>query len=211
MLKAHTGGDLITARALYSNRVISWEPTHSITFLVNNAPEVEDLGPSMGARVMVADFRERYDGDKEDKQLYVKLEKEADGVLSILCWAAQAWYESFEADGRGITMPPRVIEQSAAFMARGDQIAQFLSAAMVVEHGAETRSSIVYERYLEWHARSDIEAEALSQTRFSLTLERRGFKRMKRMNANYVKGLRPKSAVEWADGHEEDEDEGDGG
>ena len=204
MLKAHTGGDLITARALYSNSVISWEPTHSITFLVNNAPEVEDLGPSMTARTMVADFRERYDGDKEDKGLNQKLDKEAAGVLAILCWAASAWYESWNESGVGLTLPPRVIEQSKAFMERNDAIAAVINDAMVVDHTAQTRSSLLYETYLQWHARSDRSDEAMGQNRFSQALERKGFKRVKRMDGAYVIGLKPKSALRLAEEEEDD-------
>jgi len=203
MLKAHTGGDMITARALYSNRVISWEPTHSITFLVNNAPEVEDLGPSMGARVMVADFRERFDGDAEDKQLYRKLEAEAVGILAILCWAASAWYESWDRSGEGITLPERVKEQSRQFMERNDQVAAFLNEAAVLDAMAQTPSQRLYQAYQQWHARSDHEEDIFSATRFSQVLERKGFRKGRDMNSKYFVGIRPKPAVDLA----EDEDE----
>ena len=205
MLKAHTGGDMITARALYSNNVISWTPTHSITFLVNNAPEVEDLGPSMAARTMVADFRERYDGDKEDKSLYGKLKEEANGVLAILCWAASAWYSSWCQDGIGITLPERVVEQSKSFMERNDVVAAAINEAMVLDYNVQTRSSLLYETYLQWHARSDRADEPISQTRFAQALERKGFKRIKGRDGNYVLGLKPKSALTLAD--EEDDDD----
>ena len=204
MLKAHTGGDMITARALHSNNVISWAPTHSITFLVNNAPEVEDLGPSMGARTMVADFRERYDGEKEDKTLYRKLGREAEGILAILCWAASAWYRSWDATGQGITMPPRVIEQSKQFMERNDVVAAALNDALVLDYTARTRSSLLYETYLQWHARSDRTDEPISQRRFSQALERKGFKGEKRSDGNYVIGLKPKSALRLAEEETDD-------
>ncbi len=206
MLKAHTGGDLITARYLYSNDIVSWEPTHSITFLVNNAPEVEDLGPSMGARVMVADFRERFDGEKEDKTLYRKLENEAEGILAILCWASSAWYASWTATGEGITLPDRVIEQSKAFMERNDVVAAALDEAIEADPDAITQASRLYEAYLQWHARSNRSDEAISQVKFSQTLERKGFRKVKRPGGMYVIGLRPMSAMEVAE-NEEDDDE----
>jgi putative DNA primase/helicase len=203
LLKAHTGGDMITARALYSNRVISWEPTHSITFLVNNAPEVEDLGPSMAARVMVADFRERYDGDKEDKQLYRKLEAERNGIIAILAWAASAWYESWDSTGQGITLPKRVVEQSKAFMERNDVVAAFLDDAMALERDVMTKAGRVYDAYLQWHARSERTDEAISNVRFAAAMERKGFRKQKRETGMHYLGLRILNAVEVAEGEDD--------
>jgi putative DNA primase/helicase len=113
MLKAHTGGDRITARALHSNNVQSWDPTHSITFLLNDAPELDDLGPSMAGRIMVADFREDYTLHP-DKNLYgsprAAFDREAAGILAILAQAAKGWYDSWAAGG-GLVIPERVVEQ----------------------------------------------------------------------------------------------------
>jgi putative DNA primase/helicase len=206
MLKAHTGGDTITARALHSNNVQTWEPTHSITFLVNNAPEVEDLGPSMGARVMVADFRERYDGEQEDKQLYGKLEAEAVGILGILCWAAKAWYQSWSTGQGGITLPARVIEQSQQFMERGDAVANWLNERGEYGPKATQNSQLAYESYLNWFTRSGEEGEPMSMVRWALALQKKGFKKEKTRTGAVWTGFRILGAMELADkGIDEDE------
>lgn len=207
LLKAHTGGDRITARALHSNNVQSWDPTHSITFLVNNAPEVEDLGPSMAARVMVADFRMRYDGDKEDKLLYGKLEKEAPGVLAILCWAAKAWYDSWSTGQGGIELTPRVIEQSKAFMERNDTIANWLNERAAFEHDATCPAGVAYESYLDWHRRQGLPEEAMSQVRWGLTMQKKGFNKKRTKTGIVYSGFRLLGAMALAEkGIDEDED-----
>lgn len=190
LLKAHTGGDIITARALHSNNVQTWAPTHSITFLVNNAPEVEDLGPSMAARVMVADFRERYDGEKEDKRLYGKLEKEAPGILGILCWAAAAWYDAWSTGEGGLQLPARVVEQSKAFMERGDVLANWLNERATFGPGLTAASQVAYESYLNWHTRGGADGEPMSMTRWSLTMQKKGFKKVKGREHNYWEGFK---------------------
>lgn len=190
MLKAHTGGDMITARALYSNRVVSWEPTHSITFLVNDAPNLDDVGPSMGSRIMVADFRHRFEGANEDKSLYDALKSEREGILAILCWAAQAWYTSFTSGGQGITLPPRVIDQSRAFIERNDPIADCLREVFVVRPDVETPSHKAYEAYLRWHARSGREDEAVSQVKFAAALEKKGMRKVRRSSGIIWIGMR---------------------
>lgn len=206
LLKAHTGGDRITARALHSNNVQSWDPTHSITFLVNNAPEVEDLGPSMAARVMVADFRERYDGDREDKQLYPALEREAPGVLAILCWAAKAWHDSWSTGKGGITLPDRVIEQSKQFMERGDSLANWLNERAEYGPSYSAPSQLAYESYLNWHQRSGAEGEAMSMVRWSLALQKKSFSKTKTEQGMRWSGFRLLSSMALADkGIDEDE------
>ncbi len=207
LLKAHTGGDRITARALNSNNVQSWDPTHSITFLVNNAPEMEDLGPSMAARVMVGDFRMRYDGDKEDKQLYGKLKAEREGILAILCWAAQAWYASWSSGNGGIELPPRVVEQSRAFMERGDTIANWLNERATFGRDERAASKLAYESYLEWFSRSDDPNEPMSQVRWSQAMEKKGFTKRKLETGMVWFGFSLLGAMALAEkGIDEDED-----
>lgn len=196
MLKAHTGGDPITARALHSNNVLTWTPTHSITFLTNEPPRVNDIGPSMAARVMVADFRERFDGDKEDKKLYGKLEAEAEGILAILCWAAQVWNES----DHGLDLPERVQQASAEYLSSNDPIGRALDEAFVIEKGAHSPARVLYDAYTEWHARSDEPDEPLSLTAFGLSLAKRGFTKHRKGTGVVYTNIRPRSAVEIADG-----------
>lgn len=195
MLKAHTGGDPITARALYSNSVISWVPTHSITFLTNEAPKVNDIGPSMAARVMVADFRERYDGEKEDKKLYGTLKGEAEGILAILCFVARWWHLS----DKGLVLPKRIVDASNEYLNSNDPIGRYTTEACVVARGAEAYGRALYDAYVDWHARSDADGEPMTLTAFGLQLSRRGFgKRQTRQGTVYT-NIRPKSAVELAD------------
>jgi phage/plasmid-associated DNA primase len=89
-------------------------------------------------------------------------------------------------------------------MERSDVVAAAINEALVVDHSAQTRSSLLYETYLQWHARSDRTDEAISQTRFSQALERKGFRRQKRTDGNYIIGLKPKSALRLAEEEADD-------
>ena len=200
MLKAHTGGDPITARALYSNNVITWEPTHSVTFLTNEPPSVQDIGPAMAARVMVADFRERFDGEKEDKQLYRKLQDEAPGILNILVRMAVQWFESVQAGQGGLVLPARVTKASAEYLSSNDPIGRALDEAFVFEKGAKTPARIMYDAYCDWHAREDAEGTPMSNTAFALQLAKRSINKIRLAQGTVYTNVRPKSAVELADG-----------
>ena len=66
--------------ALHSNVRYHWLPTHTITFSANQIPSLSEVGPAIADRVMVADFRERYEGDADDKDLDNKQAAEAAGL-----------------------------------------------------------------------------------------------------------------------------------
>jgi len=206
LLKAHTGQDRISARALYSNNIQSWDPTHSINFLTNNMPAVEDVGPSMGERVMVADFRESYEGDRQDRRLYGALQKEASGILSILVWAASIWYQRWDASSGGLILPERVVEQSKDFMERNDPVANWLNERCRRESGAGSPSQVAYESYAEWHSTSSAPGEVLSTVRWAATLQKKGFLKKKTKFGMRWEGFALLGAMALAE-QEADEDE----
>jgi putative DNA primase/helicase len=208
LLKAHTGGDRISARALYSNNIQTWDPTHSISFLTNDLPSVEDVGPSMGERVMVADFRESYEGDRQDRSLYGKLTREKEGILAILVWAASIWHRRWEAEEGGLILPERVIEQSKAFMERNDPAANWLNERCERGRDEHAASGTAYENYLKWHVASGSPGEAMSSVKWALTLQKKGFTKRKTEVGMRWDGFRLLGAMALAErGLGDDEDE----
>lgn len=194
LLKAHTGGDPITARALNSNNVLTWTPTHSITFLTNTPPSVDDIGPAMASRVMVADFRERYEGDKEDKRLYEHLTHEAEAILFLLVNEAGKWWRSRETGG--LVLPQRVIDASHAYISANDALGDAMTQAFVVERGAKGHATALYDAYIDWFEEVGRTGDPLTRTEFGLELVHRGFQRKKTMGVMVYSNIRPKGVVE---------------
>lgn len=207
LLKAHTGQDRISARALYSNNIQSWDPTHSINFLTNNLPAVEDVGPSMAERVMVVDFRESYEGDRQDRKLYGVLEKEAEGILSVLVWAASIWHARWNADLGGLILPERVVEQSKDFMERNDPVVNWLNERCRRGRDRTSPSQVAYESYIEWHTQSGAPGEAFSMVRWAAQLQKKGFEKTKTMLGMRWSGFSLLGAVALAERDGLDEDE----
>lgn len=209
LLKAHTGNDRIAARALYSNNIQTWEATHSINFLTNELPSVEDVGPSMGERVMVADFRNAYEGAAMDTSLKGrggKLWKEREGILAILVWAASVWYARWSTGRGGLVLPERVKQQSREFIERNDPVANWLNDSCVRERGGRANSKVAYENYLDWHNRTGAPGDPMSMVKWSAMLQKRGFTREKTRVANVWHGFRLLNAMEEAHrGIDEDE------
>lgn len=210
LLKAHTGNDRISARALYSNNIQTWEATHSINFLTNDLPSVEDVGPSMGERVMVADFRNSYEGEAMDTSLKGrggKLWKEREGILAILVWAASVWYARWSNHQGGLVLPARVVEQSKEFMERNDPVSNWLNDRCEREKGATCASQLAYENYLSWHTQSGAPGEPFSMVKWALTLQKKGYTKERTRTGAKWTGFRLFGAMELAErGMDEDEE-----
>lgn len=210
LLKAHTGNDRISARALYSNNIQSWEATHSINFLTNELPSVEDVGPSMGERVLVADFRNAYEGAAMDTSLKGrggKLHAEREAILSILVWAASVWYAKWSSGGGGLSIPDRVKEQTKEFMERNDPVANWLNDRCEREPRIQTGSQVAYENYHQWHTQTGAPGDPMSMTRWSLTLQKKGYEKVRSKAGLHWKGLRLLGAMALAErGADEDEE-----
>jgi hypothetical protein len=98
------------------------------------------------------------------------------------------------------------MEQSKAFMERGDPIAHCLNEAFDMEPGLSWPASLCYQAYLQWFARSGEDGEAVSQIKFARGVEKKGFKKAVRNTGTHYLGLKPKSAVDIADRESEDND-----
>jgi putative DNA primase/helicase len=210
LLKAHTGNDRIAARALYSNNIQTWEATHSINFLTNELPSIEDVGPSMGERVMVADFRNAYEGAAMDTSLKGrggKLWQEREGILSILVWAASIWYSRWSSGKGGLILPERVKEQSKAFMERNDPIANWLNDRAERDKDGRVMSQVAYDNYLQWHTSSGAPGDPMSQVRFAMLLQKKGFEKSRTKFGAQWHGVRLLGAMALAErGADEDEE-----
>lgn len=196
LLKAHTGGDPIVARPLYGPEMM-WEPTHTITFLTNRPPTVEDIGPAMAARVLVADFRERYEGKNANPKLYSQLEAEGEGVLAMLVAGAVRWWQDYE-NGQTIPLPERVLKASRSYLEQNDPVGQVIADEFVRDPDATMPARDFYVAYLRWHQTSDDPSEPLSATAFGLLAQRRGLIKRRNDRGNYYIGIRLKNAVEKA-------------
>ena len=158
MLKNHTGGDRITARALNSNDVQSWQASHTITILTNDIPAVSDVGLAVADRVLVADFREHFIGSDpskpgyKDERLDEVLASEGGAVLRILVIAAAQWHAALMRGDKGLEpVPQRILTASKEYMEQNDAIGPFLSQWCVQADGAKVAPGRLYDHYREWH------------------------------------------------------------
>src|SRR4051794_19776543 len=119
MLKAHTGRDPITFRRMRSDLLWTFNPSHKLFFLTQDAPKVEDVGPSMRARARVIRFEQSY-VDREDKRLQERLKGIGQSVLVLL--AVQAHQYLLD----GLPENTRVLAWSDAYINDNDPLSAFV-------------------------------------------------------------------------------------
>jgi putative DNA primase/helicase len=207
LLKNHTGGDRITARALNSNDVQSWQASHTVTILTNDIPPVSDVGLAVVDRVLVADFLEHFTGNDplkpgyKDERLDEDLASEGEAVLRILVLHAVHWNEDLVAKQKGLEpIPKRILEASKAYMEQNDAIGPFLSEACRLGDDEKVAPAVLYETYKDWHAKAasadpDM-GDAMGAPAFGTAIGKRF---SKQGNPKTWRGLAPLSAMALAE------------
>ena len=206
MVKAHTGRDQISVRALYSNVMQSWEPSHKLFFLAQDAPSVDDVGPSMSARARVIRFEQSYVG-KEDPGLGDRLYRAGSGILVMLAReAAEYWkglgLEPDDTDaaygmsvGTGLIEPQKITDWSRAYMDSNDAIGRFVTEACRTAVDLHGRAKLLFDAYADWHVKTEQEGEHMTHTQFGTELVKKGFRRDRDNRGLYYVGIEPKGAI----------------
>ena len=186
MLKAHTGRDPITFRRMRSDHLWTFEPTHKLLFLTQDAPSVEDVGPSMRARARVIRFEQDYTG-REDQHLQEKLKAVAQGVLVMLAYQARDYLRE------GLPETPAVLAWSDEYISNNDPTSQFVAERCETGTGLRAQAALVYAAWQDWCARNDVDAG--SPTRFGTQFGRRFKSEHSRSGKHYI-GVRLLGATE---------------
>lgn len=193
MLKAHTGNDFIEARTLHSKTFKTFQPTHTITFLTNNPPRTDDVGPSMQRRVRIIWFEQDYrDPKRDDKGLEERLKdpKVLQGALLLMAGAASDYLNM------GLPEPKKVTDWSAAYIAENDPVTAFVGEMCVETTGAEEMAGRMWKAFEGWCERNG--TERMSQTGFGLAMGRKFPKKVKTAGTFYL-GIRLKNMTDTTD------------
>lgn len=164
MLKAHTGRDPITFRRMRSDHLWTFEPTHKLFFLSQDAPAVEDVGPSMRGRARVVQFEQSYMG-REDRGLIDKLKAIGPGVLVLLAREASAYLRD------GLPENARVLGWSDAYITSNDPIGRFLAERTAIDPRGRVAAGTLWNRFDGWCRENDIDPG--TQTGFGLKMRTR--------------------------------------
>ncbi|MGW1268158.1 phage/plasmid primase, P4 family [Streptomyces sp. NPDC002491] len=184
LVKQLTGGDPVTARALYGNP-FTYIPSFLLMVAGNYKPAIlsQDLG--VWRRVKLVPFEATFRGAKADKTLPAALRGEAEGILAWAVRGASDWYE------HGLQEPASVQAATQDYRESEDRLQEFLTARCVHEDGARVAPMAIRRAYAEWAEDAGLSRkEVLSGWALGVELESRNFPKDKRGGRWGFNGIR---------------------
>lgn len=171
-VKALTGSDRITARRRYQDN-FQVDPTWHLHLAVNDRPIIRGNDHGIWRRVMLVPWKHTFDGAaKRDRaEVEAELRAEASGILNWLVAGFADWKD------QGLRPPAVVTGATADYRAASDSVRSWLADACVIDSAAMTGSTDLFENFSQWCKRAGF--GAVSQTKFSKTLEDLGFAKSK--------------------------------
>jgi putative DNA primase/helicase len=166
-LKDLTGTDSIIGRPLYSNKHISFSPTHKLVVVGNYHPTVSDDSHGFWRRVVLYPFSVTIPQAQQDKRLLEKLIAEGPGILNYLLDALKTYFE------KGLEVPKSLSQATHQYRTEQDMVHQFIDDICTTGPDKTVLKADLYYRYKEWCLGNGL--RALSSNRFSRKLTAKGF------------------------------------
>lgn len=181
LIKQITGGDIVSARGLYSDQV-EFLPIGKLWLSVNYMPRVRHDDEGMWRRIVAIPFKAVFKGQSRDNDLEDKLQRELPGILNWALDGARK-YASKEKLGR-----PRASRELLASLRRDvDTVGLWIKSRCVVTDDGKLQSKLAYDDYCETMKRE--KAVHLPQKEFKADLVQRGHLHKTGRDYNYFVGL----------------------
>ncbi|WP_138933934.1 phage/plasmid primase, P4 family [Roseovarius arcticus] len=164
LIKRITGGDIISARALYKEH-FEFKP-ECVMFMATNALPVVDGGDqALGRRLILLPFEKVVPEDDCDRDLPAKLRVEGSGILNRLLQGLKD-YQAF-----GLNIPETIKQEAARYMVSSDMIQSFIEDECVLDPEGSVTASRLYSKYQRWSQSNG--TKAISQPIFKSEIVKR--------------------------------------
>lgn len=179
-IKAITGGEQISSRALYQ-MPIDYRPTFKLWIALNHLPVIRGTDKGIWRRIDLVAFNRSFEGAQDDKGLEATLVAELPGILNWAIEGAREWV------AMGLAQPDEVTRETNTYRQTMDIVQQWLDECATMDARAETAAGMAYQSYGHWCAESGLKPEA--QGIFTRRVREKGVERMKRSGKVFYKGL----------------------
>ncbi len=156
LLKQATGGDRLTGRFLFKD-FFEFAPTHKLQLLTNHKPVVRGQDHAIWRRLLLVNYSVVYGTAEEiasgkaqlpqDTTLPVTLRGESEGIFAWIVAGAREWLAG------GLQPPQSVLDESEAYRAEQDRVAEFVRERCIVGPGEWSDYSGpfgIYPQYTRW-------------------------------------------------------------
>jgi putative DNA primase/helicase len=143
-IKAMTGSQISTGRALYQTKMQEWQNTAKLWFDLNHLPTFKGLDYGIERRPRVIPFDRTFAEHQQDKNMKDKLHGERVGILAWAVEGARAWRDRGQ---RGLDAPESVSKATGRYVEANNHLPAFVREEYVMSPGSEVSSSDVQRDY----------------------------------------------------------------
>ncbi|MBQ8707998.1 MAG: hypothetical protein IJ523_07920 [Succinivibrionaceae bacterium] len=144
-IKQFTGGEEITARALYQS-AITYTPQFTLWLSCNDLPAVRDKSLFASERVRVIEFEKHFSQQEQDKSLGELFDTQ-EARSGIFMWLIRGYIRYKE---RGLVMPETMQRVIRQYEKDNDIVEQFLEACCQHGDGLTIKPKDLYVKYKNW-------------------------------------------------------------
>jgi putative DNA primase/helicase len=193
LIKEITGGEAITAKALYK-MPFTYHPQFKLILSSNNKPDIKHQDHGTWRRIRLVPFEVTIPEDQQNKDLPHLLRDELPGILAWAVRGAMAWWEDRQAGKEGLKTPDIVLQATEAYKEDMDVIGDFLRSKFVFYENYRVEEKQVFALYETWCA-DNKERYPYKKTNLYKMVEERGFKRKSANGKKWFIGLKPKMDI----------------
>lgn len=181
LLKQLTGGDVVTARKLYSEE-FEFEPQFKLWMATNHKPRIRGTDIGIWRRIHLIPFTVQIPDCQVDKTLKYQLRKEIDQIFKWAVDGCLLWQRE------GISLPVAVQAATQEYRKEMDTIKAFLDDRCEIAPELEMKSSALYAIYAHWCAETN--EYQLPSSKFGAEIARR-FDKIRHKDGIYYQGIGP--------------------
>lgn len=183
MVKEFSGGDRISTRGLYKERV-NLRIEGKLWMATNDKPDIRAGGHGIWRRMLYIPFEVTITEEEKDRELPYKLILEGPGIVAWAVRGCRAWQDS------GLQPPELVVDATKAYEDEQDLIADWAAACCVLGPQFSSAASDLYESFTKW-----VGSEVCSRNMFFKRLAKRpGLERDRSKVIRYWKGVALKAS-----------------
>jgi putative DNA primase/helicase len=152
-IKWLTGKDELTGRSPHDKYPTTFSPTHKLFLMTNTQPKAPPNDKAFWERMHLIPFTisfvNRDPQEAHERRAILDLDRqvmaEASGILAWLIRGCLA----YQRDG---ILPPKEVTEATEKYRRGeDLLADFIEECCIREPGAKSKSSVLYNRFVDWY------------------------------------------------------------
>ena len=164
-IKQLTGGEEISARALYQS-AITFKPQFTLWLSCNDLPMVTDKSLFASQRIKVVEFNRHFSPQEQDTHLKDELTS-PEAMSGIFMWLVRGYIRYKE---RGLTMADQLKEVVTKYEKENDLVLQFLENRCVKDEESTIKAKDLYSSFKLWAKAEG--AYVLSARKFNSEMER---------------------------------------